>query len=280
MIDIFGIIDKLLDNRKIVFFDIGGAGGSHPRWELLSNHIEIFYSEPNSDSYEKLQTLNSKKFNYAIGDKKGKNLLFITSKDECSSILRPNFTFLNNFPNPDRFNIVSEQSIEVTTIDDFSKIIDKKIHALKIDVQGAAYQVLNSGRQVISNDSLCVEVETEFCEVYAGQQLFPEIFNYLIEFGYKLVDINPIRWKRNSTTNIGSEIVFCDALFVKDPELISNDREKLSNLCVLLMAYGNFNYAFSIIEKYCLIESFEEISKNINDMESIIEQYNLNFQMD
>ena len=61
------------------------------------------------------------------------------------------------------------------------------VDLLKIDVQGAAYTVLNHGRTVLQHTLVC-HVEAEFAPVYLGERLFAEIDELLREEGFGFVD--------------------------------------------------------------------------------------------
>jgi len=60
--------------------------------------------------------------------------------------------------------------------------------AIKIDVQGLAFQVLNGiGNEFIS-DSLFFEIEVEYNEIYEGEHLFFEVSNLMHSNGFELLD--------------------------------------------------------------------------------------------
>jgi len=68
-----------------------------------------------------------------------------------------------------------------------SSIPETDIDLLKIDVQGAACEVLENGRATLEN-TLVVHVEVEFTQIYDQQKLFADVDHILRDAGFAMID--------------------------------------------------------------------------------------------
>ena len=92
---------KLLNNKKIKFIDIGASIQIIPRWKRIDkNNLDYVLFEPNPEEAKKL--LNNKKhynsykiYESGLGDKNKVLKLNITKGIYQTSVLKPNFDFLN-----------------------------------------------------------------------------------------------------------------------------------------------------------------------------------------
>jgi len=66
---------------------------------------------------------------------------------------------------------------------------------VKLDVQGFEYEVLQGFGEYLDN-VLCVEMESQFTEMYSGQKTFNEVNEYMIGTGFQLRHLEPAIWPR------------------------------------------------------------------------------------
>ena len=133
---------------------------------------------------------------------------------------------INNFFNPERFEILGEDSLEADTLSNQLKQNDvKKLDFIKIDTQGSELEILK-GSENLFDDLIGIEVEVEFSELYIGQPLFSDVHNYISNKGFTLYDIKRQYWKRrlhNGNIANKGQLIFGDALYIKSPEEIINN---------------------------------------------------------
>lgn len=128
---------------------------------------------------------------------------------------------------------------------------------IKLDTQGSELLILKGAERTLSS-AIFVEIETEFHEFYIGQPTFSEVHKFMILNGFRLININPIEWSRNSDLDLESrkELIFCDSLYFKDLNFsletgLSNNNEKTILKSILISYNLNFsNYSFFIFSKY------------------------------
>ena len=134
--------------------------------------------------------------------------LYLTKFSPSSSLLKPTELRIPDFP-------VAEigETIQVT-VDRLDRIVPSNDSArapylLKIDVQGFESEVLEGATGILP-DVAVVLCEVNAAEFYAGQAGFEQIYLFMRQHGFKLVDIGePIRARATQ------EVLYFDVAFLK-----------------------------------------------------------------
>jgi FkbM family methyltransferase len=255
--EIVKILNKLheeIEIGKITFLDIGARFGSHLQTPLQKSEIEVEYIgiEPGEEECKKLKEENPKSSFYPVAlSQTGKTQsLNITNHKGCSSLLTPNKEFIENFPwISDWFEIEKEIEIETITLDKLCSRENINPDLIKCDTQGYEHQIFEAGSDTI-NQTLVLEFEAHFKQMYEDQKLFGDIDLLLRNMNYELIDLTDInRWNENSRLPIyrnnsepyNSEIVEVDPIYRKNLQNLNEEDEK--KLCALLINYGKIDYA-------------------------------------
>jgi hypothetical protein len=100
------------------------------------------------------------------------------------------------------------------------------------------------GAKETLKNSIGVELEVEFTEMYLGQPLYGDIAKFLVESGFEFYDfLNLCRWERDSHSGLG-QLVFGDALFLKTPETFlekNPSNQQISTYLGILALYNRFD---------------------------------------
>ena len=260
---------KLLNNKKIKFIDIGASIQIIPRWKRIDkSNLDYVLFEPNPEEAKKL--LNNKKhynsykiYESGLGDKNKVLKLNITKGIYQTSVLKPNFDFLNQFLNPDRYEVIKKELIRVKKLDYF-KIRNSDF--IKVDAQGYNYEILEGSVKTLK-DTLGVEAEFEFTDIYSKQKLFGDVAKLLKKNNLSFIDfINLRRWNRYDNSNYG-QCVFGNGLFLKNPDkVLSMSKDKIFKYIAICILYKKFD-----LVKYILK------SKKISTIERNLINKNLRF---
>ena len=238
-----GILKAINPNLKISLVDIGAAGGIEPRWGKIIDFINYIGFEPDNRSFLKLSQKDTyhKLYNVGVWSSEGLISINLCKNPQVSSFYTPNYNLLNRFPNKERFLVEKIETINVITIDNALKC---ECDFIKIDIQGGELEVLKGANRILG-ETLGLELEVEFIEMYKNQPLFGEICKYLETKNFHFMDFtNLCRWERNAHEGIGQNI-FGDALFLKTPEFVlknySNDLNKIEKYLTILVLYRRYD---------------------------------------
>lgn len=148
-------------------------------------------ADPHLRSFDVTRKDGSKIKTYPILIGDGSEVTFnINRYDATSSTLPTNHDITKPFGLLDlALETVDSRKLKSYRLDDVLPIEGPgaRVDLLKIDVQGAAYQLIANARKVLDNTLVC-HVEAEFAPIYLGQKLFADIDILLRSAGFCFVD--------------------------------------------------------------------------------------------
>ena len=222
-------LNKFLADQKIGLIDIGARGGIEPEWRKIQNNIKAFLFEPDERSRNELKSIGyvEKIFPVALGSSEGIANINLCKSPGTSSLLKPRYEFLKIFFDVSRFDIISEEEIELSTLD--KCLLDRweDCDFIKLDTQGTELDILKGGKELINKPLIGFEIEVEFVQMYKDQPLFGDVCSFLDKNQYQFYDlIHLCRWERTKFTLFG-QAIFGDGLFLRSPESFSQILESL-----------------------------------------------------
>lgn len=188
---------SIYKNYKVsLLLDVGANTGIYGK-EMRSVGFEgkIISYEPLSDAFEKLARVanelgNWEVNNFALGDENVIKEINISNNSHSSSIL----DILDTHTNAEvSASYVGKQKIELKTLDSIANNIvlnNYKEVFLKIDTQGFELNVLKGAEHSL-NFINTIQLEMSLVPLYSGQALYDELFQFLWQRGYTLIDIEP-----------------------------------------------------------------------------------------
>ena len=188
-----------------------------------------------------------------------------------SSLLKPNFDFLSEFPDWERFIIEKQINVKVRTLDDL--LINNEIEqpdVLKIDAQGMSYDILVNSLSVVKN-AICIVVECSYERMYVEENLIDKILRFMYANNFEIVDKNDFYWRKKRSYKFGSQtgnLIWSDIVFFKKLNYLTNNQE--INSKYLMLKY----YLISQIYDYHH-ESLDYIKDNKIINKNILSKYKL-----
>jgi FkbM family methyltransferase len=192
---------------------------------------------------------------YVIGDGSQRDF-YITNHTMTSSIYPPNsdllakFQYLEELVRPVRI-----EQVTTRRLDDLAELGD--IDFLKIDVQGATYDVLEGAVERL-RDTVVVHAEVDFVQLYKGERPFGDIDCLLRQRGFffhRFGEIQgrtfkPLQLAGNPEATMG-QLLWADAVYVRDFMALHRvPPAKLRTLAVILHeVYGSYDlcaYALNV----------------------------------
>ncbi len=255
------IIEQLIGKKKLIALDVGAQGGFnsdqffHSRYNIYFDQILI---EPlNSGMSQASQKKNLIKKGL-WSSKEKKKLYFLGNRPGSSSMFKPNTKkfYLHNIKVKDyeKFNVTKTIEVDCDTLNNsLTKIHIKELDYLKIDTQGAEYEILKGLGEF---RPLFIRIEAHVFSMYHDVPSWHKLLNYLYELKYVAID-----WKGigSHSTRIPAEL---DMIFIPNFEideginLILKNKEKF--MCLLLI-FGQINILKDIMKKLNITNS--EIDK-------------------
>jgi FkbM family methyltransferase len=207
----FYVLKYLSRDKEIILVDIGAHKGDFV--DAILRHFKIekaLLVEPISQLAEFLRSKYSDSryliFNNVVSDIDYEMASFyINEYEETSSLLslKADLTELSNV----KTTLLKTENILSRTLDSLAIEGDlEEIDLLKIDVQGAEHLVLLGGNNVLKSCKF-IWVELSFKPLYVGSSVFPEIYSFLEERNFVLLELSP---GHRSPKN---ELLQADALF-------------------------------------------------------------------
>lgn len=260
--------------RNLYYCDVGARWGIDEPWKSFRCIIDLISFEPDKEEYNSLvQNKQSRDmiYPYALSNVDKKASLNLTKSRGCSSIYKPNYELLKNYPDFERFKIENTVTVETTSIDALYR--DKvlaNMDFVKIDVQGTELDILKGGERFLSENILGVEVEVEFQPLYKDQPLFSDV-DYFIRsrLGLQIQDLRKTYWKYPEGINIGAtkgQLIFGDALYFRSPHNMmswcsrfhKNDASnKLHMACLMGIVYGYLDYSLCLLNQPSISDFLE-----------------------
>ena len=258
-------IKKIL-SRQFLHCDVGARWGIEKPWSSFRELLQLVSFEPDREEYNSLmekKDLNDMLYPYALFKESESLSLNLTKSRGCSSLYKPNYEFLKNYPDWKRFEIEDVVKIETTSLDILYK--ENKIpnvDFIKIDVQGAELDILRGAERFLNENVLGIEVEVEFQPMYEDQPLFSDVDKFVREnLGLHLQDLRKTYWKYPEGIDIGAtkgQLIFGDALYFRSPhELLSwcsnfegnEASDKLQMACLMGVVYGYLDYSLCLLNQ-------------------------------
>ena len=244
------VLDRYLGDDRLRLVDIGARGGIAPRWERVTGVLDVTAFEPDPDECERLNREAAslpypiRYLPVALWREPTDALPFhVTHWPVASSVRPPNSRFLRSFAEAEKlFGVREVLTVAATNLDEVMRREDRTPDCLKIDVEGAALDVLIGGERTLEN-TLVLELEAELNPLFTGEALFPEVDSHLRERGWVLQGLRRTSWRRGprleaSESGLGGQIVSVDALYSNEAligEGLSLAREL--KLLVILSVY-------------------------------------------
>jgi protein O-GlcNAc transferase len=239
----WSLLEFFPEKFQINILDVGAALSERPPYQSLvdAGRGRIFGFEPDRKACEQLNREYGdphRFFPFFIGD--GQPAIFHeTNWALTGSLYEPNSPLLEKFQNlAEVVTQVAVHPVNTTRLDDVAEISD--IDFIKIDVQGNELAIFRNASRVLSN-SLLIQTEVEFVEIYKGQPMFADVDIFLRASGFQFHTMNGFTGRAfkplvaNGDVNSAfRQALWSDALYVRDwMRLGILSADKLRNYAVL-----------------------------------------------
>ena len=269
-------VRALLGTQPLFVVDVGAAYGLPAHFKVLEQVADALLFEPNPEEARRLQDWyqsrnlagNIRVLPVALSGTGGTRTLFVTNAPTGSSLLRPNPDMAARTGDSGYFYPMREVTMETSTLESVLRKSEVPIvDAVKLDVQGAEYEILQGLGEEHCRRILAVELEIGMPGMYEDQPAFSELDLFLRKNGLELFDLKPARGHRAvngdyrhypvklfgvsaDSPTLSKRIWEVDAVYFRKPENLwdARDGAAIQRLATLYCVYGFFPEAVHLIE--------------------------------
>ena len=218
----WSLLEFFPSNFLINVLDVGAALSERPPYQPLvdAGRARIIGFEPDGAECERLNKTFGpphRFFPHFVGD--GQPATFHeTNWALTGSLFAPNTPLLEKFQNlSELVTPVAMHAVDTTRVDDLVEIED--VDFFKMDVQGSELAVFENARRILA-DTLVIDTEVEFVELYQGQPLFADVDAFLRRQGFQFHTFNgyaarPFKPLANISQGC-RQLLWSDAIYVRD----------------------------------------------------------------
>lgn len=203
---------KQLNIESVI--DVGAStGGYASKARKIFPNAKIASFEPLPNSFNKLSErfkddVNHRAYNFVLSDKHGELAFNQSSNSGSSSMLEMSNTHAEAYPHTANNTTIKVQADTLDAV--FSSLHLSGNILLKLDVQGAEELVLKGAVESLKEVKL-IFIETSFVELYKGQWLFNDLYQFLLSHNFKLVGVENVSQNVKDGT-----FLQMDAYFIKN----------------------------------------------------------------
>lgn len=267
------LLDRTLGATRIVALDIGARGGFTTDLAAIGAAVEAIGFEPDMEECDRLnaradaRAAGLRGLRYiptAVGRASEDRKLNIYRARGCTSLLTADAAFAKTFAREEYFILDGQISVKVEPLDEAAARFGfADAHFMKIDIQGAELEAMQSGPKLVGESLLAIRTEVEFAPIYVNQPLFADVDAELRSRGFMLARFPQLHsWRRGTrvrgdrrapgpTPLSEGQLIHGDALYFRRPETMSGDTEqgqdRLICLALLGFAYGHVDLASEIL---------------------------------
>ncbi len=262
---------RILDGTRFVAADVGARGDIPIAWLPLDGLATILSFEPDRDACAELRENYAARghghcyqvFDAALGNANEDRVLHVPPWKGAASFFESEHPLKSAYFNRAAYS--SAQQVVVRTRhagEMLEDIGETSVDLMKLDIQGAELEVLESLSHHTLTSLLAVQVEAAMQDRHDGRPRFAEIDAFMLERGFELFDMRPIHVHRaldgsrdnylvkmlsvhRQSVSVSPRIWEVDALYFKPAEGVAEtgDTSALRKLMVCFSLYGFFTEA-------------------------------------
>jgi FkbM family methyltransferase len=258
-------LGRLAGALRLPCLDVGARRGITEDLLPLAFAVDAWGLEPDPEECARLNRLASggghpwRSLHYlpiALG-RAGRRKLRLYRNRECSSLLEADVARARAFGRGGYFELEGFAEVDTVPLDEAARahgFTDAVF--MKLDVQGAELEVLQSGPELVGRGLLGIRIEVEFVPIYVEQPLWADVDGHLRRAGFvPMAFLETRRWRRPSPAapeaharlHAPGQLAHADLLYLREPEAFDGETEAgaraLAGLALLALTYGQADLA-------------------------------------
>jgi FkbM family methyltransferase len=218
----------IVEGDPLVYIDAGARGGLEGPWaEIKDERLHVVAFEPDPSASAELADPNNSQreiVSKALWSQSGSVQMHLAEVPGTSSIHPPNWKLLDRYPDPHAAPraTVKRLTVDCVPLDSALDTLGRRADFIKIDTQGAEYEILMGATRALDDSVFGVIAESWTVEIHQGQRLTGEILNFMHDRGFELFDLSvAAAWYRRGADRLTRkekrQIIGLDLLFFREP---------------------------------------------------------------
>lgn len=267
-------LGQVLADLTFQCLDIGAREGITPDLLPLAPAVEAFGFEPDPEECARLNQATAanpapwrslKFIPAAVGGSRGARTLNLYRMRGGSSLFEADLALAKQFDREVNFQLEGRVPLETIPLDTAAEQFGfTDASYIKLDIQGAELEVLQSAPKLLATSVLALRVEVEFLPVYKGQPLHSDVDAFMHARGFVTMGIvEPRSWRRTTRHRFKlrggrlpfsrGQIAHADYVYFRDPaSLADNTPENIRSAlkaAFLALNYECVDHAAAILER-------------------------------
>jgi FkbM family methyltransferase len=264
-------------NENINLIDIGCSDELQMQWKSLETKMNYIGFEPNKAECERISKVPnnfhaSLFLPYAVAGYTGKSNINITESYYCTSLLKPDYEWLQRFEFADFFKLKNVEEISVMTLDEIPELRGIDVDIIKCDSQGLELEILKSAKAALER-AIYVETESGFHANYVGESTQADVDVFMRQNGFILFGLMerrmPLKNKFKEYARPNAQVLWCECKWLRDLISVDQkdkfqelriDRSKALKYLLVCAVSGMYDYGLEyarIFNKHKLIDDNE-----------------------
>lgn len=269
-------VSAVLGGNDITIIDVGARYDIPEHWLVLDGVARVVAFEPDHEACDHLRKVYDgrgsghlyRNLPIAVSGTGGRRKLYVTNTPSGSSLYSPDTAVNRAYVDKDYMFPIRESFVETRRMDDvLDEVGEPRNDMIKIDVEGAALEVLEGLGERRLESVASVEMECGVTQQFAGERTLFDINTFMLEKGFELLDMRKLfaRRTRHGKANayqlevfgvhadsptISARLLDVDAMYFRRPEtLLGRGAGGVHRLAVAYCTYGYFAEAHALIEE-------------------------------
>jgi len=218
----------IVEGDPLVYVDAGARGGLEGPWaEIHDERLRVVAFEPDAAACVQLRQSGPLKREIvpkALWSQGGLVEVHMARERSTSSVHPPNWRVLERHPaeHGEPRTTLERRAVECVTLDSELNALGRRADFIKIDTQGAEFEILNGASGALADSVFGVIAESWVVEVHEGQRLTGDILTFMHDRGFALFDLSvAAAWHRRAAGRVGRkgkrQLIGLDLLFFREP---------------------------------------------------------------
>jgi FkbM family methyltransferase len=269
-------VRTLVGNAHLAAIDVGARYDIPQHWVTLDGCFDVVAFEPDPEACAALRAVYDARGNghryrnlpIAVSDTRGARKLYVPSSPSGASLFSPETPINRAYVDHSYLYPIVERTVETRTLRDvLDEVGEPRASMIKIDVEGAAMEVLQGLGDDRLSHVLSIEAETEVTPRYKAQHTFFDLHGLLSARGFELFDAKkmnvrltrqgrPDGYQRDvfgvhdQSPTVAPRLLGIDALFFRRAdEVLARGSDEVRRLTIAYCTYGFFNEGYNLLEE-------------------------------